>query len=498
MPFLKSFKAISCLSISDLHLPNRDSVQTLLGGETYHSSMGTQGQSDRLAIAGIQAQLGNHFLPAVKNVAISGNELLRAFQGLQKATENYCGTLGAFARSAKGASPEAEKYGKNLLEISKQFKEVMQHHERSVNKFHEFVIKTNKFSTEEKDKQKDLFGSFQKMEKTLQKNKNQEKLDSFYAEQKGTHVRQQEMRYKFFMDKHEEWFQTYVDLIEYCQEVANKEDERSKEVEQPKAVIAAVTAEVVEEAPKANGHKESESNKTSTRSSSASSIEGVRTRVSTQDDPNSISLISEKQRKSVLVEPKTAAHTLSSTDQSRAQSFVAPSQQNQPIYQNQQNPLAEIAQENVVFTQSRDWELNPPPPIEYRARDPSPVRTRPALQPLQTYAPPAPEPVPQRAPPKFGYQVFPPMTTPVYAAAPATKPTPAPRPAIVPTMFSAHDYGMSLEVNEDFNANGQDQLTVNRGDRVILIKSGNRGWIFIKEQATNRTGWIPAQFASKI
>ena len=38
--------------------------------------------------------------------------------------------------------------------------------------------------------------------------------------------------------------------------MANKEEETQKEVEQPKAVIAAVTTEVVEEAPKVNGHKE--------------------------------------------------------------------------------------------------------------------------------------------------------------------------------------------------------------------------------------------------
>ncbi|CAJ0575009.1 unnamed protein product, partial [Mesorhabditis spiculigera] len=254
--------------------------------------------ADRAAITDVQNQLNNQFLPAVKSMGAAGAELLRAFQALQRSTDAYCTSLAQLARSAKGASPAAENYGKQLLETSKQFRDTMQHHERSVANFSVFANKTNRFSTGEKDVLKEMASRFAKDEKEFLKTKpSAEASGKFYAKEREYFVKQQELRYKFFFDRHEEWFKT---------------------------------------------------------------------------------------------------------------------------------PL------------------------------------------------------------------------PVYAADP--KPTPAARtvPVVVPSPFSAQDYGVSLEVNEDYSPSGPDQLSVVRGDRVTLIKSGNRGWIFIKDASGNRTGWIPAQFASKV
>lgn len=37
----------------------------------------------------------------------------------------------------------------------------------------------------------------------------------------------------------------------------------------------------------------------------------------------------------------------------------------------------------------------------------------------------------------------------------------------MPSMFNASDYGRTLTVTQDFNATSGEQMTVNRGDRVI-------------------------------
>ncbi|CAJ0564047.1 unnamed protein product, partial [Mesorhabditis spiculigera] len=444
--------------------------------------------ADRAAITDVQNQLNNQFLPAVKSMGAAGAELLRAFQALQRSTDAYCTSLAQLARSAKGASPAAENYGKQLLETSKQFRDTMQHHERSVANFSVFANKTNRFSTGEKDVLKEMASRFAKDEKEFLKTKpSAEASGKFYAKEREYFVKQQELRYKFFFDRHEEWFKTYGDLIEYCQEVANREEEGSrihastktseatKPEEKPAAPSVLVAVEV-------NGTQSDRKSTASSKASSASSIEGIRSRLSTQDDQNSIALISEKQ----LVQTNPTE--------------TAPSNEHR---------LAEIAQENIEYLPQREWPQaerhHESMAYDFRPREASPERARTALQlhPAQNVA--QPQPAVARAPPKFGYQVFPPMAAatnpsplPVYAADP--KPTPAARtvPVVVPSPFSAQDYGVSLEVNEDYSPSGPDQLSVVRGDRVTLIKSGNRGWIFIKEASGNRTGWIPAQFASKV
>ncbi|KAJ1348356.1 hypothetical protein KIN20_003645 [Parelaphostrongylus tenuis] len=66
----------------------------------------------------------------------------------------------------------------------------------------------------------------------------------------------------------------------------------------------------------------------------------------------------------------------------------------------------------------------------------------------------------------------------------------------VPPLFSSSDCGRTLTVTEQFNAKSGEQMTVNPGDKVVLIKNGTRGWIFVRDMDSRRTGWIPAPYVN--
>ncbi|PAV74879.1 hypothetical protein WR25_04026 [Diploscapter pachys] len=84
---------------------------------------------------------------------------------------------------------------------------------------------------------------------------------------------------------------------------------------------------------------------------------------------------------------------------------------------------------------------------------------------------------------------------------PAHRPPPktnaAAEKVMVPAPFLPSQYGSILIVNDDFNASSGEQITVNRGDKVTLLKCGTRGWVFVKETVSGRTGWIPSPYINK-
>uniref|UniRef100_A0A8R1I7B0 SH3 domain-containing protein n=1 Tax=Caenorhabditis japonica TaxID=281687 RepID=A0A8R1I7B0_CAEJA len=66
----------------------------------------------------------------------------------------------------------------------------------------------------------------------------------------------------------------------------------------------------------------------------------------------------------------------------------------------------------------------------------------------------------------------------------------------VPSFFTPSQYGSILIVNDDFNASSGEQMTVNRGDKVVLLKCGSRGWVFVRDSISNRTGWVPEPYVN--
>ncbi|KHJ91772.1 variant SH3 domain protein, partial [Oesophagostomum dentatum] len=150
---------------------------------------------------------------------------------------------------------------------------------------------------------------------------------------------------------------------------------------------------------------------------------------------------------------------------------------------------------NVTDAQRRDYGMAQPvaDQMDYRPEEPEIVKR-----------------VNDRRPPVGGRLVLPPVDNATsrphyyvdseYTSQPYTSHRPTvtqlpPKPAAsVPPIFSNSDYGRVLTVTQDFNATSGEQITVNRGNKVVLIKSGTRGWIFIKDADSQRTGWIPAPF----
>ncbi|VDK49285.1 unnamed protein product [Cylicostephanus goldi] len=77
--------------------------------------------------------------------------------------------------------------------------------------FTSIVAKTTGYSNEDKEKVKDMYARYQKQEKDFEKQRKKGSKtvydqQQFVEESAKEFLRQQEMRYKFFHDKHRNWF----------------------------------------------------------------------------------------------------------------------------------------------------------------------------------------------------------------------------------------------------------------------------------------------------
>uniref|UniRef100_A0A0N5ABF4 SH3 domain-containing protein n=1 Tax=Syphacia muris TaxID=451379 RepID=A0A0N5ABF4_9BILA len=66
--------------------------------------------------------------------------------------------------------------------------------------------------------------------------------------------------------------------------------------------------------------------------------------------------------------------------------------------------------------------------------------------------------------------------------------------AIIPKVFNDADNGRLLVCKREFHGQTSSQLSLNVGDRIVLMKSGSKGWILAKNVETQRTGWFPSRF----
>lgn len=55
---------------------------------------------------------------------------------------------------------------------------------------------------------------------------------------------------------------------------------------------------------------------------------------------------------------------------------------------------------------------------------------------------------------------------------------------MIPPVFNNSDNGRLLVCIHDFRGQTASQLSLQAGDRVVLIKSGSKGWIFAKHVQT--------------
>ncbi|KAL3103169.1 hypothetical protein niasHS_002355 [Heterodera schachtii] len=65
-------------------------------------------------------------------------------------------------------------------------------------------------------------------------------------------------------------------------------------------------------------------------------------------------------------------------------------------------------------------------------------------------------------------------------------------------MFAPTDYGRLIECTTPFSAQGDNQLSLAIGERVLLVKSGTRGWVLGRSTDGVRSGWFPAKFVKLV
>ncbi|RCN52611.1 hypothetical protein ANCCAN_01310 [Ancylostoma caninum] len=177
----------------------------------------------------VHTQLTTEFVPAVKEVAKAGAELLKVYQALQKSSDQYLNALRTLVRSSKKAYPGAKGQGDGLNDLVTQYSGIVDQHKKcarkcdverqfQVSEFASIVSKTMLYGNEEKEKLREIFNKFQKEEKTIENQrkkgtKTQSDVQTFVNDSAKLFLQQQEMRYRFFYEKHRSWFLTYSKLI---------------------------------------------------------------------------------------------------------------------------------------------------------------------------------------------------------------------------------------------------------------------------------------------
>lgn len=75
----------------------------------------------------------------------------------------------------------------------------------------------------------------------------------------------------------------------------------------------------------------------------------------------------------------------------------------------------------------------------------------------------------------------------------AATPTRFSRP-FTPPIFISSDYGRLVECTTPYEAQGDNQLSLDVGEQVVLVKSGTRGWVLGRSEDASRQGWFPAKY----
>ncbi|KAJ1348357.1 hypothetical protein KIN20_003646 [Parelaphostrongylus tenuis] len=166
-----------------------------------------------------------------KEVARSGSELLQKYQSLQESFDHYMQAIDTLIRSSKKAFPKAQAHGDDLRELAEKTTQILEQHKKCVRELSSFVTRTNAYSKEEKDKLKGMINKYERDEKEIRKQckkglKTTTELNSFIEMSADEFIRQQELRYKFFLEKHKNWLSTYSSLS-LSLEVKNSKEEKT-------------------------------------------------------------------------------------------------------------------------------------------------------------------------------------------------------------------------------------------------------------------------------
>uniref|UniRef100_A0A915EUZ9 Uncharacterized protein n=1 Tax=Ditylenchus dipsaci TaxID=166011 RepID=A0A915EUZ9_9BILA len=157
-----------------------------------------------------QQQLVNEFHPAVKNVALAGQNLVRAYDSVNKAFYLYTASLYGLSHSGKYAEKEARHHATQLQRTAESLKSIYSDHF----KWRKRAIEDNVSCICKKEKH---------LVKAVDKGKmNQQDLENFYETQLALTMDQQFQRYNFFSQCHQDLLKKHFDWSKYSMEQLKK------------------------------------------------------------------------------------------------------------------------------------------------------------------------------------------------------------------------------------------------------------------------------------
>ncbi|PIC15849.1 hypothetical protein B9Z55_022669 [Caenorhabditis nigoni] len=505
----------------------------------------------------VHDQLASQFLPASKNLGQAGMHLLKTYYMFQEAMSQYCDATHKLIMSADTAGHKSKQEARELSKVFKQFVLGVNAHQKVITEFEALAHKVHDYSNKEKEKLKAEYSEYKAKEKKLMKRKNGETeadITAFHRKEAASWAKQQELRYKFFNDKLHSWINGYVEIGKLFQAeglladpvvggvvagaavVAQPEQpEQNKEhnhdwhheMHQEAAVVAAEEAKEKAEEKVDEAVGDSRSNSTS---SVATTLEELPRRDTV--DATGVTLVSNYKRQSIEIEaiphrPQPAPRPVST--------YIAPAPVPPP------KPIVEHPQYAPIPARHDDHQYaHLHHPVVAEQVPLQPVNSAPGggrrpgssipgavnvfgfasnAQPKVSYTPiqnGTPYQVVTSDYIRVGRVVDNPVTEEQMNAkkfhvdasyVPMASPSHQPQhhqqnsrtetnDISVPSYFNPSQYGSILIVNDDFNASSGEQMTVNRGDKVILLKCGSRGWVFVRDSISNRTGWVPEPYVN--
>ncbi|CAA86421.3 SH3 domain-containing protein [Caenorhabditis elegans] len=498
----------------------------------------------------VHDQLAAQFLPAAKNLGQAGMHLLKTYYMFQEALSNYCDATHKLIKSADTAGHKSKNEARELSKVFKEFVQGVNAHQKVITEFDALAHKVHDYSNKEKDKLKTEFAEYKAKEKKLLKRKNgetEQDITAFHKKEAASWAKQQEMRYKFFNDKLQSWIHGYVEIgkLFQAQEVIVQpavgsviaapveietipEDHKDwhQDLHEHAAVVAAEEIKENVEKKVDEAVQDSRSNSTS---SVATTLEDLPSSRRLTNDVSGVTLVSNYRRQSIEIQQLPPNNSYSH--------IAPPVLPPKPVVENPQyapiraQPVPVTRQEestyaprhNVVAEQVPQQPVNSAPGGVRRAGNTIPgavnvfgFANQSNPQPNVRYTPVqnstpyqvvtsdyirvgrvVDNPVTEEQMNAKKFHVdssYLPMAAPSHQAQQHSRNHST--DISVPSFFNPSQYGSILIVNDDFNASSGEQMTVNRGDKVILLKCGSRGWVFVRDSISNRTGWVPEPYVN--
>lgn len=474
-------------------------------------------------------QLSSDFQPAVKNVAQAGQNLLRAFQNFNRNHYLYTASLYALAFSSSTAEQNVRECTKQLESITEAMKTIHAGQTEWMDHFTEMTNTITGNCENEKERLKALKDGFIKREKKLNKaincgKKMPSELENFYETEMVIARDHQSQRYRFFVEKHFKLIKLYFQWTRSSASLLEKEF---------KFGMKDVNKNNGSQISKASENKCAVNMSFQHHSEPKEKISSIKERNGMRHQRvNSQNLLQEDRRLSILKENGTDASQIAGNQglfrpipvlpmsqqkcrHSLVETYSNHLNNNDPILWERQNPLDENKQRQLQVNvktgegaqlqqfyrerPSRNEELDhldnethgrlnerhfPSKPQNNFREDSEHVR-------------PFISPVTLKNQATLSDKHTLPIAYNHVRAQSSESMTSSTIARLTPPIFSSTDYNRLLECITPYESQGENkstQLSLELGERILLMKSGTRGWVLGRSEDGSRQGWFPAKY----